>query len=249
MSYISHRVNRAMDFEQFQQLSEEHKLIYIDNILKTSIESWYDTQQKGRATGNIYFVKEFATKHLDKFLEYDYEKFIHFFLYEKLNNNVKEIEVKKDIVDILIKQNKIKINGNLNKIPFLHIAAVKNDSTFLEYLVSLGAKTNKIDEDNDSFASSTLCSIENISGLKFAINQPDFNPLRGENILHKALNRNFTLAIDLILKSPLIKNNDFINNAREHENFDSILPYYEKLLLETTNIEAQDRKTTKKQKI
>lgn len=243
------KIDKPMDFLEYQQLPDKLKNEYMDRVLNLSIDTWFYEQERYRKTGNLFFMKEFFTHRIDDFLDLKnqgrYEDVIHLFFYRKLYENTNEIEIKNELVSLFIDKKKIQINTKLNKVPLLHIAAVQNSVDFIEHLVNLGAKTNIIDDDNDSFASSTMCLGENLEVLKFALTLNDFNPLKGKNILKTALDKNCDDSVQLILNTPFVANDNFIQKAQKSARFNVILPYYEKALLEQTTIENNEIKIRK----
>ena len=171
----------------------------------------------------------------------NYDNFVHAILYCETLNTKKELKIKKEIIELLIEHTNFDVNGKHNNIPFLHLAAVQNEISFIKWLVEKGAKTNELDNDNDTLASSTLWSKPNIKVLEYVINLPDFNPLIGNNILCIALSKDYNDAIQLIATSHLIHHEDFLKEAWQNypEKMEKLVkPFYEKYKLDTTLINS-----------
>lgn len=162
---------------------------------------------------SLFLNKEFLIQDIKKVKDSKiYNSLLHALFYHSYTD-MENMERKKEVIELYVKKEDFDINQKYNDIPFIHLAAVNHDKDFLEYLVSLGAKTDIVDSDNDSLASASLYFKENLSALEFALSQPNFNPNLGQNILAKALNDGYDDAIALMIKHNLIANKEFLDSA------------------------------------
>lgn len=237
-------------FPFYKNLSKKDQKKYLIKIINDKNPSWTDYIVGYHLPSLTSFLKEFFEHSLIENFKtsFMFDEFLHALFYAKNPDNEKEFEIKKEAVELLIKHFDLDINKTVNQVPPLHIAATQSSVSFLEWLIQIGANAEKIDSDNDSFASSTLCTFENIEALSYAISLPTFNPLCGNNILSYAIEENYQKAIDLIVSSSCMENSTFISKVRndypdEMENI--IMPSYEKKRFEKSLTLTSIKKTIK----
>jgi hypothetical protein len=201
---------------------------------------------------SVFFTKEFFNHQINNFITSAiYDNLLSYICYFCHSNKKENYKIKKEMLDLFYIHQKI--DFNVPTASLINSLSVHNDLKTIQYAMSLGAKINLIDGGGESVASASVMIKENIEVFKFAINQKDFNPNDGENVLYLALTHNFSKAIEAIIQSDtqLLENKEFIDVARVRlthpEKIEQIvLPQYEKFLLEK-NIE--EKKHNKKIKL
>lgn len=220
----------------YQFLSTKEKKSFLTFLQNTEIDLLIPYATPQSLNLSLFFCKEYLTHDIEAFNNKKLTNdLFHNIFYKSTLNHQEDLKIKKPIIDELVENKIIEINQKIGSTPLLHIAAVKNGAPFIQYLLNLGAKTNKLDKEKDSFASSALYDEENVEVFKLAISQKDFNPSKGNNVLSLAISKNYKKIINIILESNLPQNQDFWSAALDDyptQMQEEIVPYYEKKLLE-----------------
>jgi hypothetical protein len=240
----------------YQELSQSEKKEFLTSLATNSKASLshctrYKDEDKN-LTVAAFFITELLNHQIKDLKEsLFFNKCLKSFLFYAHPKKRKNFECKKPIIDSLIKQNLLDINELLLDENILNVSAIYNDLKTIKYLISYGAKTDYVDTYGGSFASLAL-SEANFSVFNFAINQPDFDPLKGSNTLYQALIKNHKKAIESIIycTNPILSNHEYIKNAKAIlgnvglvSELDQIITHYEKYLLDKNIPEVIQSKT------
>lgn len=225
--------------DRYQALSLDEKKEVLNEMKNHSDISIYPMYKDSEKLNlSVFFAKEYFKHNIENFNNSPmYDDLLNYICFFALNNEKDNFILKKEMLNLFNLTKKI--NFNIPSYSLIHSLSVNNDINTIQYAVFLGANIHLIDEANDSLASSSLYLKENIKVFNFIINQPNFNPNLGENVLSLALNNNYEKALNAIIHSSnhLLSNKEFIENAKIKSHTPSkieelILLQYEKVLLE-----------------
>ena len=177
-----------------------------------------------------FFIKKWIECDKQEFIKSDkYNYFLKYAIISYRENN--NFEALKKLLDVYINDTNFDVNNRIEPILLLHLMAKQNDVPFVKYLIKNGAKTNLVDAYQDSFACS---SIGHDELLRYAISLPNFDPLKGHNILSLAMFNELDSAVDIILDSDLMLNQRFISMAKiyDEDKVNELMSIYEKRKIE-----------------
>jgi hypothetical protein len=224
---------------KYQRLSLSEKLDFLDECKKHKITISLGEVHEIQFKIAQFFLNEFLTHSVKDFNQSKiHNELIKYALFFSLPNEEDNFQSKKTILDLLLKKDNFQVNKSIDGFNLLNLMARHNDLNTLKYLVSLGAKTNVLDKKEFTFASATINEHENVEAFTYAINQPNFNPNVGENVLALSISKKYEKAIEAIIYSPnhLLSNEEFVNFAKKSAGQyieEKVMPIYEKFLLES----------------
>lgn len=134
-------------------------------------------------------------------------------------------------------------------IPLIHYTACFGFLKSTKWLCEKGANLNFIDNIGESILDSTMTNDEYIDVFKYLFNLPNINLKNSHGYIVEAFNQNYKKTINLIKKSELVNDIEFMQKALSHcdEPQDEFLAWLEKNQLEKSMNSKQNQ--TKKIKL
>lgn len=242
---------------QYQNLTLNEKVELLNEFSQQQIKMSLAENHTSQYKIALFYLHECLNHDIENFkTSKTHNELLKYALFFTNNNNEENFKEKKSLIDLLIEKENLNVNKKIEKYYILNLMARLNDVNTIKYLISLGAKTDKVDTEQLNFAASALHYKENLEVFTYAINETNFVPNAGENILNMCISKDYKNSIHAIIYSTnhILSNEEFLTKAKKWNNYkhesyisEKIMPLYEKYLLESKCNQVE--KTNQKLKI
>lgn len=211
----------------FEELSSYEKSDFLTRLTKMNTHELFYLHLEENFSKIIFVMNQWLEEDKDEF-EYSerYNQFVKFIF--KYTKEQKSFQEKKEVLDIFLDKASLNVNTKIDKIPLIHLAAQDDDLELVQYLMNKGARTDLVDNNRYSLADASLNSkkmnkdsVSQLEVFNFVINQANFDPLKGGNILSTALYYHLDDALEMIIKTNLLANQELIEKAKDVSYFSS----------------------------
>jgi hypothetical protein len=145
----------------------------------------------------------------------------------------------------------VNVDNQIMDTPLVHFVAGYCDVSAMKLFVQKKARLDIIDDEDDSVLSSTMIAKPNPQVLKYLLTQKGINYHEGTNIIAKALRYEHNEIMQVIIKSPIMNDEKFIEKTKGFcsvDKWNHFYSLYEKEKLEKI-VDTSTVSTTKKMKI